>query len=61
MREMLETHQAVVTEHQNRARRLESELKALQERLTLMERAKGTEAAQMDKRVNELIESEKRL
>ncbi len=49
-----------MTEHQNRARRLESELKAIQERLTLMERAKGTEAAQMDKRVNELIESEKR-
>jgi uncharacterized coiled-coil protein SlyX len=51
MREMLETHTAVVTEHQGRARRLEGELKALQERLAMVERAKQAEIAQMEKRI----------
>lgn len=44
MREMLETHNAVTSEHQGRARRLEGELKALQERLQMVERSKQGEA-----------------
>jgi uncharacterized coiled-coil protein SlyX len=44
MREMLETHNAVISEHQGRARRLEGEVKALQERLQMVERSKQGEA-----------------
>jgi len=51
MREMLETHTAVVAEHQGRARRLDGELKALQDRLAMVERSKQAELSQMEKRI----------
>jgi len=61
IKEMAEGHNAVQSESQSKIKRLETELKVLNEKSTLESRGKLGEYSQMEKKIGELQESEKKL
>ena len=59
---MMDTHTNVVNEAQAKVRRLETEVKSMQEKLLMEQRGKQSEQGSLDKRrLNELQDSETRL
>ena len=58
---MADVHNAVTGESQNKIKRLENELKLLTEKRVLESRGKHTEYSQMEKKVSDLQETEKRM
>ncbi len=61
IKEMLETHQCMQSESQSKIKRLESEVKMLNEKLQMDARGKMSEYSSLEKKVIELSENEKRL
>jgi hypothetical protein len=61
IKEMMETHQCLQSETQAKTKRLESEIKVLNERVQLDTRGKMSEYGQLEKRVGDLQENERRL
>jgi hypothetical protein len=57
----METHQCFQAENQQKIKRLESELKLKNEQLQLEARGKQSEYCSLEKKVQELSETEKRL
>lgn len=61
IKEMTETHQCLMSETQQKVKRLENELKLKNEQIQMDARGKNAEYGSLEKRVIELSENEKRL
>ena len=61
MKEMLETHQCLQSDSQQKVKRLENEVKLLNEKMQMDARGKMSEYGSLEKKVIELSENEKRL
>jgi len=57
---MLETHQCLQSEATNKVKRLENELRILNEKMQLDARGKLSQHGNLEKKVQELLENEKR-
>lgn len=61
IKEMMDTHQIVLNESSSKVKRLENEVKLLNEKIQMDQRGKQNEYGSMEKKVQEMVESEKRL
>ena len=61
IKEMMDTHNVVVSEAQSKVRRLEQELKGMNDKLNHEQRGKMNETGSLEKRLVDLQESERRL
>ena len=61
IKEINETHQCLQNDSQGKIKRLEGELKIMNERIQLDARGKISEYGQLEKKVQELLESEKKM